>query len=161
MAWFGRGHRAAVRQRRQGCIQQASRMASRICVKVFSGSFVTWIGFHVQRVVCVVMVVVVLRMHCQMRHLTGALRHRHRAEHGHRLPHKDNQQEECAQTNRHGRDFSHATETSTGVLLRSNYSLPATAPTAQALWDRARFIQDNCAHAHLIEVSARDRNQQK
>ena len=145
MALFGRGHRAAVRQRRQGCIQQASRMASRICVKVFPGAFIIWVGFQVQRVVCVVMVVVILYMHRQMRHLTGALRHRHRAEHPRRLPQKDNQQEKCAQANRHGRDFSHATAKRTGVLLGGDHRLPATAPTAQALWDMARFFQDNSA----------------
>lgn len=71
-------------------------------MKVFPGTFVTGVGFHVQRVVCVVVVVVgVLRMHRQMRHLTGALRHRHRAEHRHGLPHQDQQKKECAQANRH------------------------------------------------------------
>jgi len=125
-------------------------------MKVFSGTFVTWIGFHVQRMVCVVMVVVVLRMHCQMRHLTGALRHRHRAKHRHRLPQKDNQKEECAQANRHAGDFSHVTAQSAGELRESVYRLPATAPTAQALRNMARFIQDNGARTHRLKVFARN-----
>ncbi len=69
-------------------------------MKVLPDTFVPLV-FHVQRMVCVVVVVGVLRMHRQMRHLTGALRHRHRAEHRHGLPQKDKQKKECAKANRH------------------------------------------------------------
>lgn len=77
-------------------------------MKVFPSTFVPLV-FYVQRVVCMVMAVSVLRMHRQMHPLTGAWWHCHRSEHGHRLPQKDKQKEECAQAGRHIYDFSRAT----------------------------------------------------
>ena len=38
---------------------------------------------HVQRMVCMVVVIGILTVHRQMRDLTNPLRHRHRAEHRH------------------------------------------------------------------------------
>ena len=41
------------------------------------------------------------------------------------------------------------------------YLLPSSAPSAQALWDIERLIQESGADAHMLVVSARDNEQEK
>ena len=51
--------------------------------------------------------------------------------------------------------------TGAGTLREGVYLLPATAPTAQALWDIERLIQESGADAHMLVVTARDEIQEK
>jgi hypothetical protein len=51
--------------------------------------------------------------------------------------------------------------TGAGALREGVYVLPSNAPTAQALWDLERVIQEAGADAHLLVVEARDSDQQK
>ena len=65
----------------------------------------TFIDVHVQRVVCMVVVICLLRMHCQVRQLTSALADTERPKHAQGLPKKGSQQEERAQTVCHAGHF--------------------------------------------------------
>jgi hypothetical protein len=51
--------------------------------------------------------------------------------------------------------------TGAGTLREGVYVLPATAPTAQALWDIERTIAEAGADAHLLVLEARDEAQEK
>lgn len=51
--------------------------------------------------------------------------------------------------------------TGAGTLREGVYLLPATASTAQSLWDIERLIQENNAQAHMLVVAARDNMQEK
>ena len=51
--------------------------------------------------------------------------------------------------------------TGAGTLREGVYLLPSTAPTAQALWDIERLIQQSGADAHLLVVPARDGAQEQ
>ncbi|MFZ2294869.1 MAG: chromate resistance protein ChrB domain-containing protein [Polaromonas sp.] len=51
--------------------------------------------------------------------------------------------------------------TGAGTLREGVYLLPSTAPTAQALWDIERLIQESGADAHMLVVTARDETQEK
>lgn len=46
--------------------------------------------------------------------------------------------------------------TGAGTLREGVYLLPATAPTARALWDIEKLIHDSGVDAHMLEVNARD-----
>jgi hypothetical protein len=48
-----------------------------------------------------------------------------------------------------------------GTLRDGVYLLPSTAPSAQALWDIERTVQENGADAHMLVVAARDEAQEK
>lgn len=51
--------------------------------------------------------------------------------------------------------------TGAGTLREGVYLLPSTAPTAQALWDIERLIQESGADCHMLVVSARDADQER
>lgn len=51
--------------------------------------------------------------------------------------------------------------TGAGTLREGVYLLPSTAPTAKALWDIERLIQESGADCHMLVVSARDGDQEK
>lgn len=63
------------------------------------------IVIHVQRMVCMVVVIGILTMHRQMLYLTDPLCNRHRAEHRHGLPQEDSQEDKGAKTAGHGAGF--------------------------------------------------------
>ena len=84
-------------------------------MKVFAGTFVALV-FHVQCMVCMMMVISVLRMHRQMRHLARALCHGDRSEHCNGLPHKDEQKKECANAYRHEPNCSSASLQVSGLV---------------------------------------------
>lgn len=48
-----------------------------------------------------------------------------------------------------------------GTLRDGVYLLPSNAPSAQALWDIERTVQENGADAHMLVVTARDEAQEK
>jgi hypothetical protein len=48
-----------------------------------------------------------------------------------------------------------------GTLRDGVYLLPSTAPSAQALWEIERTVQENGADAHMLVVAARDEAQEK
>ncbi|MDW5442021.1 chromate resistance protein ChrB domain-containing protein [Polaromonas sp. SM01] len=50
--------------------------------------------------------------------------------------------------------------TGAGTLRDGVYLLPSTAPTAQALWDIERLIQESGADGHMLVVTARDEAQE-
>lgn len=51
--------------------------------------------------------------------------------------------------------------THAGTLREGVYLLPSTAPTAQALWDIEKLIQDSGADGHMLVVTARDEAQEQ
>ncbi|MDB5870476.1 MAG: hypothetical protein JWP96_2808 [Polaromonas sp.] len=51
--------------------------------------------------------------------------------------------------------------TGAGTLRDGVYLLPSTAPTAQALWDIERVIQEGGAESHMLVVAARNEAQEK
>ncbi|WP_157979498.1 chromate resistance protein ChrB domain-containing protein [Rhodoferax ferrireducens] len=51
--------------------------------------------------------------------------------------------------------------TGAGTLREGVYLLPSSAPTAQALWDIERLIQESGVDAHMLVVTARDDVQEK
>jgi hypothetical protein len=51
--------------------------------------------------------------------------------------------------------------TGAGTLREGVYLLPASAPTAQALWDIERLIHENGVAAHMLVVAARDAAQEQ
>ena len=51
--------------------------------------------------------------------------------------------------------------TGAGTLREGVYLLPASAPTAQALWDIERTIAEAGADAHMLAVNARDDGQER
>lgn len=65
----------------------------------------TLIIFHVERLVCMMVVMGILAMHNHMVQLTCTLRHAHGTEHSQGLPEKDSQKDECAETAGHGHEF--------------------------------------------------------
>lgn len=50
--------------------------------------------------------------------------------------------------------------TGAAALRDGVYLLPATAPTAQALWEIERLIRESGVDAHMLEVAARDQAQE-
>ena len=50
--------------------------------------------------------------------------------------------------------------TGAATLREGVYLLPGTAPTAQALWDIEKLIQDSGVDAHMLVVTARDEAQE-
>ena len=65
----------------------------------------TFIIFHVEGLVFVVVVIGILPMHNHVLQLACALHHAHRAEHRQRLPKEDSQKDDCAKTTKHGLQF--------------------------------------------------------
>ncbi len=51
--------------------------------------------------------------------------------------------------------------TGAGALREGVYLLPSTAPSAEALWDIERLIQQSGADAHMLVVPARDSRQEQ
>jgi hypothetical protein len=60
---------------------------------------------QVKGLVGVVVVTGLLKVHRHVRQPIGTLRHGHRAEHRHGLPHKDRQQHQGTTTTKHGGQF--------------------------------------------------------